>query len=81
MRAGPRAEGVVCESANKRATELMNAKGLAAATVVLDVQTGALVAFAATSGSEATSHLISLKVCHPERTRRICDYFFLLRRK
>jgi cell division protein FtsI/penicillin-binding protein 2 len=47
------AQGAVCEAANKRAIELMNAKGLEAATVVLDVQTGALVAFAATPGSNA----------------------------
>jgi len=44
----------VCEAANKRAIQLMNAKGLEAATLVLDVQTGALVAFAARSGSNAS---------------------------
>jgi cell division protein FtsI/penicillin-binding protein 2 len=43
----------VCEAANKRAIELMNSRGLEAATLVLDVQTGALVAFAATPGSNA----------------------------
>ena len=47
------AQGVVCESANKRAIELMNARSLEAATLVLDVQTGALVAFAAAPRSNA----------------------------
>jgi hypothetical protein len=41
-------QGAVCEAANKRAIELMNARGLEAATAVFDVQTGALIAFAAT---------------------------------
>jgi len=47
------AQGAVCEAANKRATELMNGRSLEAATLVMDVQTGALVAFAATPGSNA----------------------------
>jgi len=46
---------VVSEAANKRAVELMNARALEAATAVLDVQTGALIAFAATPGSNATA--------------------------
>lgn len=47
------ARGAVCEAANTRAIELMNAGDLEAATVVLDVPTGALIAFAATPGSNA----------------------------
>jgi cell division protein FtsI/penicillin-binding protein 2 len=47
------AQGAVCEAANSRAIELMNARGLEAATAVFDVQTGALIAFAATPGPEA----------------------------
>jgi cell division protein FtsI/penicillin-binding protein 2 len=47
------AQGAVCVAANTRAIELMNARALEAATLVLDVQTGALVAFAATPGSNA----------------------------
>jgi hypothetical protein len=46
-------QGAICDSANKRAIELMNARGLEAATLILDVQTGALVAFAATPASNA----------------------------
>lgn len=45
------AQSAVCEAANKRAIELMNARGLEAATLVLDVSTGALVAFAVTPAS------------------------------
>ena len=48
------AQGAVCEAANKRAIELMNARGREAATAVFDVQTGALIAFAATPGPEAS---------------------------
>jgi cell division protein FtsI/penicillin-binding protein 2 len=47
------AQGAVCEAANKHAIELMNARGLEAATAVFDVQTGALIAFAATPGPDA----------------------------
>jgi cell division protein FtsI/penicillin-binding protein 2 len=47
------AQGVVCEAANKRTIELMKARGLEAATLVLDVQSGALVAFGAAPGSSA----------------------------
>jgi cell division protein FtsI/penicillin-binding protein 2 len=46
-------QGAVCEAANTRALELINARNLEAATAVLDVQTGALVAFAATPGPNA----------------------------
>lgn len=46
-------QGAVCEAANKHATELINARGVEAATAVFDVQTGALIAFAATPGPEA----------------------------
>ena len=42
----------VCASANKRALELMSANRLKAIVVVQDVQTGALVAFAASHPSE-----------------------------
>ena len=48
------AQGVVCGAANRRANELMNARRLEAATLVLNVQTGALVAFAPEPGSNAT---------------------------
>ena len=48
------AQGAVCEGANQRAIELMDARGLEAATAVFDVQTGALIAFAATPGPEAS---------------------------
>jgi cell division protein FtsI/penicillin-binding protein 2 len=48
------AQGAVCEAANRRAIELMDARGLEAATAVFDVQTGALIAFAATPGPEAS---------------------------
>ena len=47
------AQGAVCDAANKRAVELMKARGLEAATLVLDVQSGALIAFGATPGSSA----------------------------
>ena len=46
-------QGTVCEAANKRAIELMNSAGREAATVVQDVQTGALIVFAATPDSNA----------------------------
>jgi cell division protein FtsI/penicillin-binding protein 2 len=46
-------QGATCEAANKRATELMNARGLEAATAVFEVQTGALIAYAATPGPDA----------------------------
>jgi hypothetical protein len=46
-----RAQSAVCEAANKHAIERMNARGLEAATLVLDVPTGGLVAFAATPAS------------------------------
>lgn len=61
------AQGAVCEAVNKRATELMNARGLAeAATLVLDVQTGALIAFAATPGPDGTARpLAELNVTTP----------------
>jgi cell division protein FtsI/penicillin-binding protein 2 len=49
------AQGAVCEAANKRAIELMNARGLEAATLVLDVPTGALLAFAATPASNVAA--------------------------
>jgi cell division protein FtsI/penicillin-binding protein 2 len=59
-------QGAVCEAANKRAIELMNARGLEAATLVLDVQTGALIAFAATPGSKAPAKSVEpLKVTTP----------------
>jgi cell division protein FtsI/penicillin-binding protein 2 len=44
-------QNAVCEAANKHAVELMNARNLEAATAVFDVETGALIAFAATPGS------------------------------
>jgi hypothetical protein len=47
------AQGAVCEAANARATDLMNARKLEAATAVFDVRTGALIAFAATPGPDA----------------------------
>ncbi len=47
------AERAVCVAASKRALEIMNASRLKAVTVVQDVQTGALVAFAASQPSEA----------------------------
>jgi cell division protein FtsI/penicillin-binding protein 2 len=60
------AHGAVCEAANTRAVELMNARSLEAATLVLDVQTGALVAFAATPGAGATGKGVApLKVTTP----------------
>lgn len=59
------AKGTVCEAANKRAIELMNARNLEAATLVLDVQTGALVAFAATAGSNPAEGVEPLKVTTP----------------
>ena len=60
------AQGAVCEAASKRALELMNARSLEAATLVLDVQTGALVAFAATPGSTTTGKGVEpLKVTTP----------------
>jgi cell division protein FtsI/penicillin-binding protein 2 len=46
------AQGAVCEAANTRAVELMNARKLEAATAVFDVQTGGLIAFAATPGPD-----------------------------
>jgi hypothetical protein len=46
-------QGAVCEAANKRVIELMNVRGLEAATAVMDVQTGALVTFASTPESNA----------------------------
>jgi cell division protein FtsI/penicillin-binding protein 2 len=58
-------QGAVCEAANKRAIELMNARNLEAATLVLDVQTGALVAFAATPGSNPAEGVEPLKVTTP----------------
>lgn len=45
------AQGAVCVAANKRALEIMSAGGLEAFTVVQDVRTGALVAFAASEPS------------------------------
>ena len=42
----------VCVAANKRALEIMNVSRLKAVTVVQDVQTGALIAFAASQPSE-----------------------------
>jgi cell division protein FtsI/penicillin-binding protein 2 len=60
------AQGAVCEAANTRVIELMNARGLEAATLVLDVQTGALIAFAATPGSNASGKGVEpLKVTTP----------------
>lgn len=60
------AQGVVCEAANKRAVELMKARDLEAATLVLNVQTSALVAFAATPGSNASGKGVEpLKVTTP----------------
>jgi hypothetical protein len=46
------AQCAVCDSANKRALEIMSASQLKAVTVVQDVRTGALVAFAASQPSE-----------------------------
>jgi cell division protein FtsI/penicillin-binding protein 2 len=43
------ARGTVCEVANERAVELMRARNLEAITVVQDVKTGSLVAFAASA--------------------------------
>jgi cell division protein FtsI/penicillin-binding protein 2 len=60
------AHGAVCEAANKHAIELMNARNLEAATAVFDVQTGALIAFAATPGPEANrKNTEPLKVTTP----------------
>jgi|GEM_PF-7023345 len=60
------AQGAVCEPANKRAIELMNARGLEAATVVLDVQSGALIVFAATPESNVSGKGVELlKVTTP----------------
>jgi cell division protein FtsI/penicillin-binding protein 2 len=60
------AQGAVCETANKRAIELMNARGLEAATAVFDVQTGALIAFASTPGPDAArKNAEPLKVTTP----------------
>ena len=42
----------VCDAANKRALEIMNASHLEAITVVQDVSTGALIAFAASQPSK-----------------------------
>jgi hypothetical protein len=58
--------GAVCEAANRRASELMSARDLEAATLVLDVQTGALVAFAARPGSSVSGKGVEpLKVTTP----------------
>jgi Penicillin binding protein transpeptidase domain len=60
------AQGAVCDEANKRAVELMNVRKLEAATAVFDVQTGALIAFAATSGPDAERKDVEpLKVTTP----------------
>jgi hypothetical protein len=44
-------QGAVCIAANERALDLMKADELEAVTVVQDVETGALVAFAASEPS------------------------------
>lgn len=46
------AEQAVCAAANKRALEIMNGRGVVAVTVVQDVRTGALTAFAASQPSQ-----------------------------
>ena len=46
------AQNTVCDSANNRALEIMSANQLKAVVVVQDVQTGAVVAFAASQPSE-----------------------------
>ena len=56
----------MCEAANTRAFELIKARNLEAAIAVLDVQTGALVAFAAAPGSNITAEGVApLKVTTP----------------
>lgn len=58
------ARGVVCEAANRRALEAMGKGRLEAFTVVQDVRTGALVAFAASQPSrlDVTSPVLPLSV-------------------
>ena len=58
------AQGAVCVAANKRALEIMNASNLEAITVVQDVQTGAVVAFAASEPSklDVTTPVLPLSV-------------------
>lgn len=58
------AQGAVCEAANKFAVDLMKADGLEAMTIVQDVQTGALVAYAASEPSklDVTTPLLPLSV-------------------
>ena len=48
----PLTQRAVCAAANKRALEIMRAQRLKAITVVQDVRTGAIVAFAASQSSE-----------------------------
>jgi cell division protein FtsI/penicillin-binding protein 2 len=52
----------VCEAANRRALEIMNTRNLEAIIVVQDVQTGALVAFAASNPKDldVTSQVLPL---------------------
>ena len=62
--AGALARGVVCEAANRRALEAMGKGRLEAFTVVQDVRTGALVAFAASEPArlDVTSPVLPLSV-------------------
>lgn len=57
-------QGAVCPAANKRALEIMNASNLEAITVVQDVQTGAVVAYAASQPSklDVTTPVLPLSV-------------------
>lgn len=57
-------QSAVCSAANKRALEIMNAGNLEAITVVQDVQTGAIVAFAASEPSklDVTTPVLPLSV-------------------
>lgn len=57
-------QGAVCAAANERALKIMNASNLEAVTVVQDVQTGAVVAFAASQPSklDVTTPVLPLSV-------------------
>lgn len=62
--AGALAQRIVCPAANRRALDIINASRLEAITVVQDVRTGALVAFAASrpSSLDVTTPLLPLSV-------------------
>jgi cell division protein FtsI/penicillin-binding protein 2 len=57
-------QGAVCAAGNKRALEIMNASNLEAITVIQDVQTGAVVVFAASQPAklDVTTSVLPLSV-------------------